>query len=475
MELIKISEIKEYEDGFRKDFGDIEELADSIARVQQIQPVVLDDNNYIIAGRRRLRAFIHLGWSEIGFIRRSGLTPVQKREIEIEENVRRKPFDWPEEVLAVEELYKLKQEQYGQRIQGSSSGGYGLKDASSDLHRAIGSIHLDLELAKGIREYPELIDETTKSAAIRRYKRLKGKALRERAAVLKAEKDGEFLDVIDPEINKPVFKNTINEPQQVRAKKVGFKGNGIIYQGDSRLITRNLPDKSVDVIVTDPPFGIGLHKEGEATGGKKLGSQQGSIYNDDPFEVLDMLSDVFTQCGRLLKPGGHVYCFFHHNWYAEIRAILEKSFLNMAKGQHVDTTPCVWIKNTPGIGDPNDRWVPAYEPFFHLSTGRPLVKPQPFNYLQIPTVPAQKKKHPTAKPTMLLREIIQASAVKGEVVFDPFAGSGSTLVAAVESGCKFVGIELDENYFSTCVDSVSLTIGALEMDSLKTDEELEDA
>jgi site-specific DNA-methyltransferase (adenine-specific) len=181
------------------------------------------------------------------------------------------------------------------------------------------------------------------------------------------------------------------------------------------------------------------------------------MYDDNPYRVMDMLDSVFAQCARVLKPGGHAYIFFHHNKYEDICPMLEKHF-----PEDVETTPLIWIKNTSGIGDPNRSWVYAYEPLLFVNRGRGLQKPQPFNYLKYDTVPPGQKTHPTEKPTALLRHIISASCVEGEVVLDPFAGSGSTLAAAVQCGCRFMGVELEEQFYTKCLDKLSIEIGAIE-------------
>jgi DNA modification methylase len=182
------------------------------------------------------------------------------------------------------------------------------------------------------------------------------------------------------------------------------------------------------------------------------------MYDDDPHKVLDKFDKVMEQCSRVLKPNGHAYIFFHHNWYGEIYRILIRHFGDDA----VEATPIIWIKNTSGIGDPNERWVYSYEPFLFVNRGRHLVSPRGHNYLQVNTVPPGQKTHPTEKPTMLLRQIIQASCVKGEVVLDPYAGSGSTLVAALESGCKFYGVEMEDVYYQRINDRLAMAIGTLE-------------
>jgi DNA modification methylase len=453
---------------YRKDFGEIDELANSLARLGQIQPIVLDETNNLIAGERRLRAASNLGWDEIAYVRIADLDAIGKKEIEIEENLRRKEFNWPEEVLALEELYHLKRDKYGPRIQGRQDNtGFGMKDAADLFDKSIGSIALDLELARAIREFPELAMEKTKNGAFKRYRRLKERGIREEIAKRLNATEDHFDRIFSPD-KEAESEKTTETPLLLKVRSSKFKGYGILYNGDSRLVTRYWPSQFVDVIVTDPPYALGLFKEGQTTSGKRLAQHEGDMYDDDPFKVMDMLSQVFAHMANALKPNGHAYIFYHPTWYNEMYDMLRRAFDNQnSEASCVDPTPIIWAKNTSGIGDPNERWVYAYEPCFFINRGRPLVKPQAFNYLRYDTVPPTQKVHPTEKPTALLRHLISASAVKGEMVADPFAGSGSTLVAAVELGCKFYGVEMDPTHFLRVTDRLALTIGRVDQEGAK--------
>lgn len=464
---IPISDIKVGK-RIRKNYGDINALADSIRRYGQIQPILVDKDLNLVAGGRRLEATKQLGLETIWAEARETLDDVAKRELELEENIRRKEFDWPEEVMGLEHLFKLRQKRHGAAKGGGRSqwsdepnSGYGMRDASEEFDMSLGSISMDLELAAGLREFPELLDEKTKSAAFKRLKVLKEKAIRvEQAARTRPEVEDKVED------EKPT--ETVAPTSKIR--KAGFKGYGLIYYGDSQVILKSMGPATIDCIVTDPPFALGMHREGATVADRRLVDTTGVMYDDDPYKVLNMLDVVCGELARILKPDGHLYMFFHHRRYEDVLTILERHF-----GEAVETTPILWIKNTPGIGDPNRSWVYAYEPCFFINRGRSLVKPQAFNYIEAPTVPAKQKIHPTEKPTSLLRHIVAASAVKGEVVLDPFAGSGSTLVAAVEQGCKFIGIEFEETFYTRIVDRMAGTIGELEILEKKNVQQVEEA
>lgn len=451
---IKVADIK-VGTRIRKDMGDVKQMADSLARHGQLQPIIVTDDNRLIAGGRRLEGVKLLGQEYIDAVYLQDIDPASALEKELEENLCRKELNWIEEVLALEGIVKLRQSQFGKpgdvedRLEGKA--GYSLDDAVKELERSKGSISMDLALARGLREYPELLNEKSKVSAFKRYRNLKDTAIRTAKAKLARDSlDPAELTADQPEA-KPLSptEDVPSGPIRIPIRKVRWPGKGILYHADCRDVARLYPDHSVDLIVTDPPFGLGMYKEGDKIGGGRLAENVGDMYDDDPHAVMDMLDEAFMHLARILKENAHAYIFFHHTRYEPIYLMLKKHFGTC------EETPIVWIKNTPGIGDPNRTWVYAYEPFFFVNRGRPLVKAQAFNYLKYDTVPPGKKIHGTEKPVALMRHIIQASAVPGEVVMDPFAGSGSTLVAAHQLGCKFIGCERKETIVSKTIERLA--------------------
>lgn len=469
MEKIKIADVIVLEGRVRDELGDIEEMANSMMRVGQIQPIVLDDQDVLVAGRRRLAAAQLLGWDEIWFARRDDLDAATKLEIELEENLKRKEMTWVEEVRGLKRLYDLKMQKYGvagRSISDVLSGqaGPSQQDLARELGKSTATISLDLALARGLDVYPELVEEKSKTAALKRYRVKHETAIREQQAKRARNQEEPTTKLgFDEWKQEQEQQNTdengkpVEVPRQM-IKKISWKGHGTIYNGDSRDVLRFLADKipgMIDCIVTDPPFGLGMYKEGESIAGQRLAENVGDMYDDDPKAVMDMLDQVFFHAAKLLKPDGHAYVFFHHSRYEEVFLMLRKHF----GFNSVDPTPILWIKNTPGVGDPNRMWVYGYEPCFFINRGRPLLKPQAFNYLKYDTVPHGQKIHPTEKPAALLRHLISASVVAGETILEPFAGSGSTVVAAAQLDVKFLGVEKKDSFFRRAVERIAEAIG----------------
>ena len=81
-----------------------------------------------------------------------------------------------------------------------------------------------------------------------------------------------------------------------------------------------------------------------------------------------------------------------------------------------------------------------------------------------------KAAHPTQKPEAMLERIITASSNKGDIVLDPYMGSGTTAIVALKHGRKFVGIEKDKTYFDLCCERIQETIDLLEKEYDKQDQ-----
>ncbi len=178
----------------RKDFGEINDLANSLARFGLLHPIVIDETNTLIAGHRRILAAMQLGWEDIEVTTRSGLDDLARRELELEENIKRKDLIWHEEVKAVRDLYRMRQARYGNTkirspiIRGmededpEGKTNYSLDDAAQELDRSRSAIAQAIALADALDEIPELEGEANRTAAWNRFLREKERAMREELA-----------------------------------------------------------------------------------------------------------------------------------------------------------------------------------------------------------------------------------------------------------------------------------------------------
>lgn len=203
-----------------------------------------------------------------------------------------------------------------------------------------------------------------------------------------------------------------------------------LYHGNCLEILPALEGQSVDLLLTDPPYGIGY------VSGR---SSHGRIAGDDG--TLDVV-DALKQALRCLRINHHFYVF---------------GPADMASLTNGATADLVWDEGKHGAGNLDVPWGASWEPITfgiwspyasHKGTGRHLARRRRGTVLrhQTPNNGLGALDHPTRKPVALLRELIEASSLIGEIVLDPFAGSGATLEAARLEGRRAVGIEIEERY-----------------------------
>ena len=202
-------------------------------------------------------------------------------------------------------------------------------------------------------------------------------------------------------------------------------------------LMRSMQPDTIDCIITDPPYATisgGINRaEGYGLAQSVIGSNDGKIFkhNDTP------ASEYMPELYRVLRNGGHCYVMTN--------VLNLRDMLNIAHsvgfGLH---NVLIWQKNT---GTPN-RWYmkfAEYTLFLRKGPARTINYPGSSNIYSARN--PRDKAHPTEKPVELMEHYILNSTEPGETVFDPFAGSGSTLVAAARTGRKWIGCEIDPAYY----------------------------
>ncbi len=221
-----------------------------------------------------------------------------------------------------------------------------------------------------------------------------------------------------------------------------------VYLGDALDLIRELPDGSVDMVFMDPPYG---HKNNdgdlisnrEAALGRGKPDEARPIANDG-VEANDLLRAILPEIKRVLTPGGGCCCCGGGGpdpQFARWSLMLDEAIgFKMA---------VVWDKGPMGMGWHYRR---SYEMVLVAVKGSPVKwydeSQRVENVIRhIPKILPSKDQHPTEKPIELAQHFIRLHSQPGELVLDPFAGSGSTLVAAKREGRRFLGFEIDERWY----------------------------
>jgi site-specific DNA-methyltransferase (adenine-specific) len=196
---------------------------------------------------------------------------------------------------------------------------------------------------------------------------------------------------------------------------------------------RDLPDGSVDLIVTDPAYS-GMNQHMRFGHGRIVG-HYGSSDNERWFHEFSDDPDTYRvflgECRRVLRRDRHVYIMFDSFSMLSLGALVRDFF----------DVKCVvvWDKVHLGMGHYFRR---RHEQIVFASKGRrKLVRRDLPDVWAVPRI--HRAAYPTQKPVRLFEMMIEASAEPGFVVCDPFCGSGSSGVAAMRHGCDFIGADID--------------------------------
>lgn len=238
--------------------------------------------------------------------------------------------------------------------------------------------------------------------------------------------------------------------------------NHKIIIGDALEELKKIPDKSVDLVFADPPYGLAKKKGlGWKYSNHVTLEEQWDIFAKDEFFRFNV--QWLTECFRILKHGGSLWvCGSFHNIYQLGYIIQHMSDLkinnsivwfkpnaqpNITCRMFTESTEHLIWASKNGNGQ---RWTFNYEDTKNLIFDdiNPRGK-QTRNVWSIPLTPKREKwagEHPTQKPEELLRRVILSSTKPGDLVLDPFVGSGTTSAVAKKLGRNSIGIEKEKKY-----------------------------
>lgn len=209
-----------------------------------------------------------------------------------------------------------------------------------------------------------------------------------------------------------------------------------IHHGDAVEWLHSLETGSVQCCITDPPYGLSVHR---TRGG-------GHEYADGDSYALDLLDRTCAEMVRVLDADAHVYVFSGYTFLADFKAVLARHF-------DVQDNPIVWVKNRHTMVDFRRRYAPKHEYilFARQHGSRRLLNadcsPDVVEFSTVGGSPF----HPSEKPADLLAHFIKNSTLAGEMVIDPFMGVGSAGVAALRNDRRFAGCDADPTFHGEAV------------------------
>ncbi len=378
-------------DRAREDLGDLDSLATSMRLYGLISPIIVrKEDMRLVIGGRRLEAARVLGWETIEVIFKEDCSDVLLKEIELEENLQRLKLSWQEEVRAKRDLHELKQKQFGEAAR-FHEGGWRLEDTAKGLNISIGSLSMDIQLARGMDVYPELKGEKDKTTAYRQLKKM--------------EKDEERKQTPD---------------------KILIYSELPIVTGDGYEWLRKFKEGTIDLILTEPPE----------------------------------MNDVFlSYAHRALKDNGSILLFLPPSEHTRLEEMCGREEFGLAPN------PFTWVHSSNARAGSGKHYPKGYETIFYLyKEPRDLQGRASSDWFEVKQVDPRDKYHPDQKPLALLRLLIAYHTEVGELVIDPFAGSGSTVIAALQMKRIGMGCEIREEYAQSANEALKDAMIKLDQD-----------
>lgn len=207
-----------------------------------------------------------------------------------------------------------------------------------------------------------------------------------------------------------------------------------IIQGDCLDIMKKMDNESVDLLLTDIPYG-GVNRK--SNGLRNLDKKDADVFTMDmQFLIREMV--------RVTKGSGYIFCGWEQ--LSEIVSII--------RDIDISNRVIVWEKTNPSPMNGQNIWLSGIELAVYFKKRKATYNQHCKNVVvRFPC--GRGKVHPTEKPLSLFKKFIEVSSNEGDIVFDPFLGSGTTVVGAIELNRKYIGVELSPKYFQVAENKIN--------------------
>ena len=408
----------------RQEFSpqEMSELTEAIAAHGLMHPIVVretPDGFVLVAGERRWRAIRDMRMlggqlkfngtivpdGEIPYVTLGQLTPLQAEEAELQENIARKDLTWQENAAAVAKLHSLRsrQAQAEGRVHTVADTAMETKGRSDGGYQA--AVRKDLVVAKFLHN-PEVAKAKTADEAFK---------------IIKRQEESQRNVALAAEVGK-TFTQSVHE----------------LHNTNCLSWMRAQPEGLFDVILTDPPYGLGADSFGDG-GGKLSGIEH--HYKDDVESFRALMGEWCPLAYRIAKAQAHAYVFCDLDNFHWLKQQMT------AAGWWVTRTPFICTKPNSGrVPHPEHGPRRQWEMILYAIKGK---KPTTGIYPDVITTMADANmSHGAQKPVALYLDLLKRSVRPGDTVLDSFAGSGTIFPAAHQFKVKAVGVEMNPEYYA---------------------------
>lgn len=469
----------------REDYSHVNELAESIRTRGLIQPIVITADYVVIDGGSRLRAVRDvLKLPDVDVVFMETMDEADLRVLEVEANIRRRDFSWTERVLAVVRVHEL---QVARSVL-TGTDRWTQKQTGELLGQSTGNVNNFITLASYIRRKDqEILKCDGPTSALKLLVGRKEREATQRLAALTFNptattstdqlailntppgRSGPVPTISDDDAffsSSPVTNGSmpINITLPDVDEEPGSVGQGVgqpnpegptiplrdmLLLGDCFEHMAIMEGGSVDHVITDIPYGIDMSMLSQDQGG----IDTSTVAAEHTVEGnIELMSKLFPAVYRILKPHGFFVLFYdlaHHNRLYD---------LAVAAGFKVQRWPLIWIKTHACINQGAAyNFTKNYEvAMVCRMPGATLLNPQSSSFWMGGNDDTRTLLgHPFVKPLKLWSWIMNAVALKGQTIYDPFAGVGSSTLAAINEGFRPLTSEINEDHYNRQVLHVS--------------------
>lgn len=418
---------------------DIESLAESIRRRGQLNAIIIDEENNLITGRRRLEACRSLGHQRVLARRLSGLSVADKRIVELDENIRRLDLTWQQGALALAELHALKSATEGCWDQSSTAEYAGLSEAQISksllaakfLQKGDEKVRLATNLAQAydlIRRRQALILETAMSKGFEDAFADSNGGSDGTTGPSDGERDDEGPTTRREDLPDYLPRATLLLPTKAAPYRINH--------ADFLTWLPTIEYPRFNLIHCDFPYGINFQNSGQA------GSAHHDTQYDDSEELFWELTNGLLQSqDRIVLSSAHMIFWFSMKYYTRLVETLE------AYRWFVVPHPLIWHKSD-GAGIASDyrrRPKHIYETALFCSRGDRQISTLRNDVYSSPIAKAQEG-HLSAKPVEMLQHFLSMVCGPESDMLDPTCGSGTSIRAAALLGANSaLGLEINRD------------------------------
>ncbi len=430
----------------RQDVGNIDDLANAIKSVGQLNPILINSDNVLIAGERRLLAIKQLQRTTIDVRVVDGVTPDDQLMIELLENLYRKDFTWHEDIDLKYKLHNFwvkKAKDKGKE--------WGYRSTAKKLRCSLGGLSTDLALAEAMLVFPELKNQPTKSRAREVYKAFGNQAQAlQRMNNLSSTEQENLRKLQSGQVSLPV-KNTVPEHVTNETKEAAKKATQVIFETETKetpitekiiYISENykkfiekIPDNSVGMIELDPPYAINYDKNYGIETNKLRTSEDWTEKN-----LYDFYINTLPILYKKLISSSWILCWTGKEHFVRINELAVQAGFSIQD-------PGVWTKTGGSSHIPKKKMISNWEMYllFRKDNAQFNTASLP-SAVSFPTVPASQRIHRWEKPIDLYDHFLKALGQPGTIFLSPFAGSGNSLISAAKARMLPIGCDKSNKY-----------------------------